>query len=431
MVWSLYGHSIMKTSIREASPAVRLTKRFIDGFTHAGGWDVRWDTEITGFGVRVYASGKKSFVLSYRSKGASRRKHLMVLGPYGALTLKQARDRAREALAEIIRGADPVKDRKQVGSSTRLLEVFAAYIERRAKPHKKTWKEDARRLSFHIPKQWLSLTPGELTREHVRKLHTGIGANTPYEANRLLALLRVVFRFAKSEGFLPENAINPADEIKPFREKPRSRFATEEEIQDLVRAIDDEPNIYIRALVLLYLQTGARKAELLERKWEEVQPEHARLRLPDPKSGQEQFIPLSQAALAILEGLPRMEDNRHIFPGARPGAHLVNVSKAWRRLINQAGLKGLRLHDIRRTVGSWMTQAGTDLNAVREALRHRNISTTLTYARLRDEQARDALELHSERLEGVIEFARQKDTEGKYSTTRRENPKVANKNLNK
>ena len=392
----------MKTSMAETRSTMRFTKNYIDDLTYDGGWDVRWDTEITGLGVRVYPSGKKSFVLSYRSKGASRRKHLMVLGAFGALTLKQARDRAKEALADIIRGADPVTDRKRAGLASRFAEVLGAYIERHAKPHKKTWEEDARRLSLHVPKHWLSHTPAEITREQVRKLHTGIGAHTPYEANRVLALLRVVFRFAKSEGFLPENAINPADEIKPFREKSRSRFATEEEIQSLVRAIDGEPNIYIRALVLLYLQTAARKAELLERRWEDVQFQSARLRLPDSKFGQEQFIPLSKAAIEILEGLPRLEGNAHVFPGERAGRHLVNVSKAWRRLMNRAGLEDLRLHDIRRTVGSWMTQAGTDLNAIKDALRHRNIGTTLIYARVRDEMARDTLDKHSERLAGVI-----------------------------
>jgi integrase len=383
------------------NPAI-LTKQKIDRMTYAGGWDVRWDVEVTGLGLRVYPSGKKSFVVSYRTKGAARRKHLMVLGSYGVLTLKQARDMAKSVLTGVIHGHDPLTTRRLAGHSSRIAEVLNAYIERYAKPHKKTWAEDARRLSLHVPKRWLSLTPAELTREHVRALHTQIGADTPYEANRVLALLRVVFRFAKEEGFLPENAINPATEIKPYRERSRSRFATKDEIQALVRAIDDEPNIFIRALVLLYLQTAARKGELLERRWEDVELDRARLRLPDTKTGEEQFIPLTKTAIAILGGLPKLEGNPHIFPGVRAGGHLVNVSKAWARLLQRAGLRDLRLHDLRRTVGSWMTQAGTDLNAVKDALRHRNLGTTLIYARLKEEQARDALDQHSERLEGVI-----------------------------
>jgi integrase len=369
---------------------------------YAGGWDVRWDTDVTGLGLRVYPSGKKSFVVSYRTKGAGRRKHLMVLGPSGVLTLKQARDMAKSVLAGVIHGDDPLAARKQAGSSATITEVITAYIERYAKQHKKTWAEDARRLSVHVPRRWLTLSPAEVSREHVRALHTQIGAETPYEANRVLALLRVVFRFAKEEGYLPENAMNPATEIRPYRERSRSRFATKEEIQSLVSAIDHEPNIFIRALVLLYLQTAARKTELLERRWEDVEWDRARLRLPDTKTGEEQFIPLTKTAIAILGGLPRLEGNPHIFPGARAGRHLVNVSKAWTRLLKRAGLKDLRLHDLRRTVGSWMTQAGTDLNAIKDALRHRNLGTTLIYARLREEQARDALDQHSDRLEGLI-----------------------------
>ena len=269
----------------------RLTKQKIDAMVYAGGWDVRWDDEITGLGVRIYPSGKKSFVLSYRTRGAARRKRLMVLGPFGVLTLSQARDLAKATLANVIHGHDPATERKKAGKSSRMEEVFTAYVDRYARPHKKSWAEDARRISVHVPQRWLSLTPAEITREHVRALHTRIGARTPYEANRVLALLRVVFRFAKEEGFLPENAINPAAEIKPFRERSRSRFATEEEIKALVEAIDGEPNIFIRGLVLLYLQTAARKAELLERQWSDVEIDRARLRLPDTKSGRRTVYP--------------------------------------------------------------------------------------------------------------------------------------------
>src|SRR5438105_4348578 len=114
-----------------------LTKQKIDNMTYGGGWDVRWDAELTGLGLRVYPSGKKSFVVSYRTKGAARRKHLMVLGPYGVLTLKQARDMAKGVLAGVIQGNDPLTARRQAGRSSKMVEVLEAYIERYAKPHKK------------------------------------------------------------------------------------------------------------------------------------------------------------------------------------------------------------------------------------------------------------------------------------------------------
>jgi integrase len=102
--------------------------------------------------------------------------------------------------------------------------------------------------------------------------------------------------------------------------------------------------------------------------------------------------------LAILQGIPKQEGNPHIFPGAKSGHHLVNITKPWHRIRKAADVDDLRLHDLRRTVGSWMTQAGVDLNLIRDALRHQNISTTLTYARLGQDAAREAFEDHGRRI---------------------------------
>ena len=93
----------------------KLTKKGIDSYKYKGGWDVRWDSLITGFGLRLYPSGKKSFVLSYR-KG--KRKRLLVLGQYGKITLDKARDLAQKRLAELVDGNDPAEQKKQIGRAS-------------------------------------------------------------------------------------------------------------------------------------------------------------------------------------------------------------------------------------------------------------------------------------------------------------------------
>ena len=114
----------------------KLTKRAIDGFEYAGGWDVRWDTEVPGFGVRVYPTGKKAFVLSYRAQG---RKRLMVLGRYGAdLTLDQARDKARKERVSVKEGTDRIEEKRKVAQGETFADFEHEFIERHAKPHKKT-----------------------------------------------------------------------------------------------------------------------------------------------------------------------------------------------------------------------------------------------------------------------------------------------------
>ena len=416
----------------------KLTKRKIDSFRYAGGWDVRWDNDVSGLGVRLYPSGKKAFVLSYRAGG---RKRLMVLGRYGAdLTLDQARERGRKHLVQVRDGKDPLDERRKVGQGETFADLEREYVEHHAKPHKKTWETDRDRLTRHVPGSWRPRKVGSITRQEIATVHRHIGATRPYEANRFLDLLRVMFGFARIEGFIDSTTDNPAEGVRKFAEHKRKRFATPAELPLIAAAIDREPNIYVRGVIWLYMLTGARKNELLSRRLTEVDWELARLRLPDSKSGDEQFLPLSAPALAILQSLPTQDKNPFIFCGARARRHLVNIDKPWRRIRDRAtiaywsgqeggpaalvkrltaelgreptcgeardvadfdlptGLEDLHLHDLRRTVGSWMTQAHVDLNTIRDGLRHANIATTLTYARLGADPAREAFEEHGRQV---------------------------------
>ena len=141
------------------------------------------------------------------------------------------------------------------------------------------------------------------------------------------------------------------------------------ELPKLVKAVDQEPNIYIRSAIWLLLLTGLRKMELLSAKWEDVMWERGQLRLPNTKSGEEQFASLSAAAMAILQSIPKREGNPYIIPGAWRGQHLKRIDPAWSRITSAAGVQDLQIHDLRRTAGSWMTQAGVDLNTIKDALR--------------------------------------------------------------
>ncbi len=437
----------------------KLTKRAIDAFRYRGGWDVRWDDEIPGFGIRVYPSGKKAFVLSYRTKG---RKRLMVLGRYGAdLTLDQARERAQKQLVKVRDGTDPLEERQRAAQGRTFGDLITSYIERHAKVHKKTWRDDEQRLDRHIPATWRSRKADSINRQEIAELHDRIGRRTPYEANRLLEVLRKMFNLAQVWQFVDDSASNPAEGITRFKERKRKRWVTPLELPAMAKAIDGEPNIYARAALWLYLLTGLRKGELTTAKWKDVDWEQGVLRLPETKSGEEQDAVLSAPALAILRSIPRLDGNPYILPGSKPRCHLTNIDRPWRRIRARAsvdlwhhsqdsqvsglverlswdlgkvpdaedvktaakreglelptGLLDARLHDLRRTVGSWMSNASIDLNTIKEALRHSSISTTLTYARLGADPARQAMEEHGRRImeiagrQRVVETPRQKD----------------------
>ncbi len=385
---------------------MKLTKRSIDGFTYQGTngkRDIRWDDRLPGFGVRIYPNGKKSFVLSYRVNG---RKRLMALGAYGVLTLDQACNRARRHLSHIIEGHDPLEERKQALRSKAVRELAVAYLERHAKVHKKSWKDDERRIDKYILPAWANARASNIKRADVAALHAKIGRKHPYEANRVVELLSKMFALARRWGFVDEDAINPAGDIDKFKEHRRDRWVTPEELPRLIQAINQESDLYARAALWLYLLTGVRKAELLRARWDDIDWARKELKLPDTKAGRVHYVPLSGPALAILRNLPRMEDNPHIFAGRRDRQHLINIDKPWRRVRQSARLPDVRLHDLRRTVGSWLAQAGHSLHLIGKVLNHADASTTAIYARFGQDHVKKALESHGRQIMSVANKAK-------------------------
>jgi integrase len=380
---------------------VRLTKRQIDAATYIGAKNARcvlWDTEVPGFGCRIFPSGKKAFILSYRAAGRSR---LLTIGSFGALTLDQARTAARAELAKVeTEGADPLADRERERQGETVKDLCEAYMERHGNG-KKSARDALRRIHAHALPARGRPQVRAITRPDVAALHAKIGKTAPYEANRTLAQLSKMFELARRWGFVPEGHPNPARDIDKFREVKRDRWVTPEELPRLAQAINEEPNESARFALWLYLLTGARKTELLTARWEHIDWARAELKLPDTKAGRVHYLPLSAPALALLREVPRVEGNPFVLPGKLAGAHLVNISKPWERVRAAAGVADVRLHDLRRTVGSWLAQAGNSLHLIGRVLNHSNQSTTAVYARFGEDSVRAALEQHGARIMGA------------------------------
>jgi integrase len=378
----------------------KLTKLVIDKATYKGDsegndWDVRWDSLLPGFGVRVYPSGRKAFILRYRVNG---RKRLFTIGTYGPITLDQARTLAKQHIGKVVQGEDPVEQRKKERQGETIKDLCDAYVERHA-AHKRSLRDDKRRIEQRILSVWSNRKADSIVRADVAALHSEIGKEARYEANRTVALLSKMFELARRWGFVPENAANPARGIDKFREHKRDRWLTPEELPRVTAAIAQEPNLYVRAAIWLYLLTGVRKTELLEAKWVDIDFTRSELRLPKTKADRVHYVPLSPPAVALLEQMPCEEENPYLLPSTKtPGHHLVNIEKPWRRVRKAAGVEDVRLHDLRRTVGSWLAQAGNSLPLIGRVLGHTNASTTQIYARLGDDPARKALAEHGERI---------------------------------
>lgn len=364
-----------------------------------GGRCVLWDDEINGFGVRIYPSGRKAFVLSYRAKS---RKRLMTIGTFGNVTVDQARQIARKYSNAVFEGKDPLEERKREAMGETVADLCKAFLERHSKPKKKSWQADERRINKAILPKWGGHKVKAISRADVASLHFEIGKRSGAEANRTTATLSKMFALAKQWGMLSETDPNPAKGIDFYKMKKRDRWVSPKELPELAKAIGQETNVYVRAAIWLYLFTGVRKSELLQLRWKNIDLERQELCLEETKAGRNHYIPLSSAAISLLDRVPRMAENPYLLPGHIKGQHLVNISKPWLRIRRRAGVEDLRLHDLRRTVGSWLAQSGSSLHLIGRVLNHSNPSTTQIYSRFGQDHVRDALEQHGQRMISAI-----------------------------
>jgi hypothetical protein len=219
-----------------------LTKRLIDAMTYEGDAaknerDVRWDSVVAGFGVRVFPSGKKGFVLSYRTEG---RKRLISLGDFGVLTLDEGRKLAREKLGVVTHGGDPLADRQRAVAGKTIADLCQAFVERHVeaetgkRPGGLKSAPDVKRRLAVLRSEWGSRKASSITRADVSALHHRIGRTAPYEANRVLALLSKMFNVARVWGFVDEGHPNPTGGVEKFSEKARERYVTPAEMPRLV-----------------------------------------------------------------------------------------------------------------------------------------------------------------------------------------------------
>lgn len=377
---------------------------------------ITWCAELPGFGVRLYPSGKASYVAFYRvGKGRAARQRFHVIGSTAKLSPDQARTRARKLLVDALDGLDPVAEQAAALEAKRAADAlelerhaftFAALAEKYISGHalKRSLRSDRERLKNHVVPALGAIPAGLVSRADVARMHQAIAERrSGPTANRCTALTSAIFNWAEKHGALPIGHANPARGVERFEETSRDRWLTREELRRVLQALEKHESIYFRGFIWLALLTGARKGELLAAKWDHVSFEERTLRLPRTKSGKVHHVPLSGPAVEILQQIPRQAGNPYVFPGARAGQHLVGVDRPWQAICASAGLQDVHLHDLRRTVGSRLAQSGASLGLIGSLLNHANLSTTAVYARLADSNRVDALEAHGQALLDVVQ----------------------------
>ena len=368
-----------------------LSQATVDALATDGREVIHWDRELAGFGVRVYPSGRKVYVVQTRAHGAPRR---LTLGVHGALSAEHARSRAAAAIDRIKRGEDPRISQAQAETTVAALAAryMSGHVAVNCNAHTAGIYRGA--LDNHILPALGALPLDLVERSHVAALHYQL-RETPRAANRALMILSKMFSLAAAWGLVEEGK-NPCRAIRKYKERKRERFLSRDEYRrlGLILAAADEDGSASRgaiAALRLLMLTGCRLSEILTLKWDDVDRITGEFRLRESKTGA-RMVPLTPAAETVLEGIARVAGNPWVIVGKKPGGHLTTITPEWYRLRKRAGLEDVRIHDLRHSYASRALANGESLSMIGKLLGHADLQSTARYAHLARDQEKTAAE---------------------------------------
>jgi integrase len=371
----------------------KITKRFVDAASPpTTGEIILWDEAIAGFGIRVRSTGSKTYFVQYRAgKGRSAPVRKVTIGRHGSpWTPDSARTEAKRLLGLVAGGADPAAAQAERKKADTLKDLITRFLKEHvdAKRKQRTGVEYRRLLTqFVLPKLGKKKLE-DITRGDIAKLHHSL-SKTPYQANRVLAVLSALFTKAEAWGLRPDGS-NACRHVERFPEKGRERMLNDDEFMRLHNALGlYQGRPYVTAAIQLLLFTGCRLQEVLNLQWEDVDFDRGEMRLRDSKTGA-RVVQLAPPALDLLATLPRELDNTYVIPGLKVGRSLVNLQKPWRAIREAAGLNDVRLHDIRHSFASVAASNGQSLPMIGKMLGHTQAATTQRYAHLQRDPLKQA-----------------------------------------
>ncbi len=343
----------------------KITKAKVDALEPGG---CLWDSETRGFGVRRQKRDA-TYVLKYRSDG---RQRFITIGSHGSpWTPETARQRAKALLGEVAAGRDPAALRDERRSVPTLAAFAERYISNYSALHKgpRTVEEEQRNLRLHIIPAFGPLRMDAIKAGAIAGFMSSRSEN-PVNANRCFALLSHMFTIAAKWGVLPQGS-NPCVGIEKYREQSRERYLSQSELMRLGQALEMALAGYPKSIdgtdfpfqrrapedaravgiVRVLLLTGARLSEVQKLQWAWIRFDERIARLPESKTGAKN-LNLPEEAIEVIRSMPRVEGNPFVFAGDRPGGYFVAIQDAWQRIRYVAGLRDVRLHDLRHSFAS-------------------------------------------------------------------------------
>ncbi|ASZ13269.1 site-specific integrase [Chitinophaga pendula] len=363
---------------------INFRKDALDGLVGQGKRYTVFDAKTPSLCLIVYPSNAKTFFLYRNVKGRPKR---IKIGRYPDLSVENARKEAARLNGLIALGRDPHEERKAERKEMTFYELYETYHNQYLVPfNKKNINQDRKRLEQHFFPFYGNHKASTITPEKIRQRHAEIGLKSKSSANRVIEIISPVFNFGRKIGAY--NANNPCSALTKFKKTSRDRFLSTEELTSFFTALQSEEQLYQDYFSLL-LFTGVRKSNQLSMRYAAVDFILSRWRLSDAqtKNGEVNIIYLPKPALEILKR--RMEENKKsetpslfVFPGSGKMGHLKDPKKSFQRIRDRMKVQDIRIHDLRRTLGSYMAITGASLPIIGGALNHKSQDSTEIYARL-------------------------------------------------
>ncbi len=378
--------------------SLRFTKPAIEALppASAGKRDEYADTVEPGLRLRVTDRGAKTYCVLARVKGGSMERY--TIGSARDFTPEQARRKAVQVRGEMKNGRSLAASKRAERGEMTFGELFVDYLSRHAKPNKRSWQEDEAIYRRCLKARFGRKQLREVDRVAIARMHSAVskdGGTTrrrgnranrgaPIQANRALALVRGVYSWATKAGLW--SGENPARNVAKNAERPRRRYLQPNEMAAFLSAVQAIENKSARDFFLLCVLTGARRSNVMSMRWTEIDLDAGEWRIPDTKSGEPLTVPLAPEASAILQArrVASGPGAEFVFPGKGKTAHYVEPKRSWQQVRKASGLAELRIHDLRRTLGSWMVRTGASTAINAKALGHKSLQAASVYQRIAD-----------------------------------------------
>lgn len=361
------------------------TKTILNIEPSSNGTAYYYDTQTRSLGLYVTKTGVKTYFVYRKVEGRPQR---IILGRTDEITVEQAREKAGKVHFQLSEGINPHEKKIAIRQEMTLGELWELVLERHIEPNRVGKRNDKRMYDNHLS-HWAHKKLSHITTANIRELHHRIGREKGrYSANDVHGLLRLMFNKAIEWGW---NKPNPAYAVKQFKEQSRERFLNAQEMKAFLEALEQEPNETMRDYIYISLFTGARRGNVQAMRWEEIDFTAHQWIIPRTKNGKQHIVPLVEPAIELLQRRRLKTNSEWVFPSRSKCGHIMNPCEVFNNLINRAGIKNLRIHDLRRTLGSWQAALGANSYVIGKSLGHSSQHATAIYARLDINPVRDSL----------------------------------------